>query len=257
QLLATFRLVHDGVQHSDFTLLAYGGALFDPRAYPVLEDPRLSISNATVNRILTHLLLAEGKVGRERVAQRVSYRSLDVEQFGYMYEGLLDHVVKRATEPMLALQGTKGKQPEVPLRELEARQGDDLIAYLREQTGRSASALRNALAAEPDDEDAHLLWTACGGDEALYRRVLPYANLLLDKLDPRMRVILPGRLYVTEGPTRRATGTHYTPVTLTGPIGQHTLEPLVYHGPAEGLPREEWTLRTPRELLDLKICDMA
>ena len=35
------------------------------------------------------------------------------------------------------------------------------------------------------------------------------------------------------------------------------MEPLVYEGPAEGEPKEKWKLRTPKELLDLKICDMA
>ena len=38
---------------------------------------------------------------------------------------------------------------------------------------------------------------------------------------------------------------------------QHTLEPLIYHGPAEGLPREKWRLRPAADLLNLKICDMA
>ena len=36
-----------------------------------------------------------------------------------------------------------------------------------------------------------------------------------------------GSVYVTAGATRRATGTHYTPRSLTEPIVQHTLEPLV------------------------------
>jgi len=36
-----------------------------------------------------------------------------------------------------------------------------------------------------------------------------------------------------------------------------TLEPVAYLGPAEGKPREEWRLKTPAELLDLKICDPA
>jgi len=70
-------------------------------------------------------------------------------------------------------------------------------------------------------------------------------------------VIPTGSLYVTEGSTRRATGTHYTPRSLTEPIVQHTLEPLVYIGPAEGFPPEKWRLHSPKELLELKICDMA
>jgi len=31
----------------------------------------------------------------------------------------------------------------------------------------------------------------------------------------------------------------------------------VFIGPAEGKPKEEWKLRSPKELLDLKVCDMA
>src|SRR5438093_3998344 len=61
----------------------------------------------------------------------------------------------------------------------------------------------------------------------------------------------------TRGSDRRISGTHYTPRSLTEPIVQHTLEPLVYTGPAEGLPKEEWKLKSPREILALKVCDMT
>jgi hypothetical protein len=70
-------------------------------------------------------------------------------------------------------------------------------------------------------------------------------------------VIRKGSVFVTAGTDRRSSGTHYTPRSLTEPIVQYTLEPLVYVGPAEGKPKEEWKLRPAKELLDLKICDMA
>ena len=70
-------------------------------------------------------------------------------------------------------------------------------------------------------------------------------------------VIRTGSVFVTAGTDRRSSGTHYTPRSLTEPIVQYTLEPLVYVGPAEGKPKEQWTLRPARELLDLKVCDMA
>ncbi len=35
------------------------------------------------------------------------------------------------------------------------------------------------------------------------------------------------------------------------------MEPLVYVGPAEGKPKGEWKLKLAKELLELKICDMA
>jgi hypothetical protein len=87
--------------------------------------------------------------------------------------------------------------------------------------------------------------------------VLPFVGLLRQDDLGFPVVILPGSVYVTAGTTRRATGTHYTPRSLTEPIVQHTLEPLVYQGPAEGWPKAEWQLRQPGELLALKVCDMA
>jgi hypothetical protein len=70
-------------------------------------------------------------------------------------------------------------------------------------------------------------------------------------------IVLPGGIYVGQGAARRSTGTHYTPRSLTEPIVQHTLEPLVYTGPVEGLPKAQWRLKSPKEILDLKICDMT
>ena len=66
-----------------------------------------------------------------------------------------------------------------------------------------------------------------------------------------------GTFMVMTGADRRETGTHYTPKSLTEVIVKETLEPLVYVGPAEGNAREDWKLRSPAELLDLKICDPA
>ncbi len=62
---------------------------------------------------------------------------------------------------------------------------------------------------------------------------------------------------MTKGSDRRESGTHYTPRSLTEPIVQHTLDPLVYEGPAEGWPKEEWRLRSADEILALTVCDMA
>jgi hypothetical protein len=59
------------------------------------------------------------------------------------------------------------------------------------------------------------------------------------------------------GRERRATGTHYTPRSLTEPIVRRALSPLVYEGPAEGAPRAQWKLRSPDQILALRICDMA
>lgn len=66
-----------------------------------------------------------------------------------------------------------------------------------------------------------------------------------------------GAFVVTSGSDRRESGAHYTPKSLTEAIVAETLTPVVYIGPAEGLPRDKWVLKSPTELLDLKICDPA
>ena len=62
---------------------------------------------------------------------------------------------------------------------------------------------------------------------------------------------------VGTGDDRRAEGAHYTPRILTEQIVQKTLERVAYRGGAEGDARCDWKLKSPSELLNLKICDPA
>jgi hypothetical protein len=193
-------------------------------------------------------------------ARRLSFRSLDVEQIGHVYEGLLDHIAVRASEMVLGLTGTREKEPEIALSILKAEEAKgekSFLVFLHEQTDRSENALRKAWQAEPDVFDSQHLQIACNNDPQVFAQVLKYAGLVREDDFGYPTVFLTGSVYVTAGATRRATGTHYTPRSLTEPIVQHTLEPLVYIGPAEGLPKLQWKLRSPAELLDLKVCDMA
>jgi len=278
RLLATTRAIYGGIQHDDLRLPAYGSALFDPDRFAFLEGRRagtrwvetpaqpLAINNRTVLHLLESLQLLQVKApGGERQTRRLSFRALDIEQIGHVYEGLLDHQAVRASAPILGLAGTKEREPETPLRDLETHAGAGtpdapapaLLDFLKEATGRSPAALRRALATLPDPVWQAKLLAACGGDEALYRRILPFGGLVRADDFDRPTVILPGSVYVTAGADRRSTGAHYTQRVLTEPIVQHTLEPLVYIGPAEGLPRAQWKLRPAAELIRLKLCDMA
>jgi hypothetical protein len=274
RLLSTFRAVYAGIDHERLNLPAYGGHLFDPDRFPFLEgrpektswretpaNP-LPVDNRTVLHLLEALQILQVKVpgGGPAEARRLSFKALDVTQIGHVYEGLLDHTAKRADQPVLGLVGAKDQEKEIPFAELERLQAkgeDELVKALKEETGCSPSASQKALNQEIDGPDGDRLRAACGNDDSLYRRVKPFAGLVrLDSFGYPV-VIRTGSVYVTGGTDRRSTGTHYTPRSLTEPIVQYTLEPLVYHGPAEGLPKEKWTLRSARELLDLKICDMA
>jgi hypothetical protein len=312
RLLAAFRAIHGGVEHEAMRLPAYGGALFDPDRYPFLEGRAagtawthtpakpLQINNRVVLHLLEALQLLRVKLpgGGPAEMRRLSFRALDIEQIGHVYEGLLDHTVKRAPEVVLGLSGAKDKEPEIPLSKLEALaryvpaqfvfdaapdQGDlllmaaereqgvpvpvggsvrygqpsrELLDFLKAETGRQPNSLTKSLAGGYA-VDEHRLYRACGNDQRLVNRVRPFAGLIREDSFNQLVIIPEGSAYVTSGSDRRSSGTHYTPRSLTEPIVQHTLEPLVYVGPAEGKPESEWVLKSPRELLDLRVCDLA
>ena len=111
---------------------------------------------------------------------QAEFPGTDIEQIGHVYEGLLDHTAKRATEPVLGLQGTRDKEPEIALAELEklAAKGEkELLKFLKDATGRSESAFKKALNAELDDQLISRFRTACQ-DLDLWKRVEPFAGLV-------------------------------------------------------------------------------
>lgn len=267
RLLATFRAVYGGIEHETLRLPALGGSLFDPDRFPFLEGRAkgsdwkvdsarpLPIDNRTVLLLLEAIQQYEGRT--------LSYRALDVEQIGYVYEGLLERTVARTERVTVVLTGGKGaKKTLYALEELEAlhQRDDEALAdalSCADAIKRGAGAIRKDLERSVDAAQANRLLTAYAGDEGLRDRTLPFLNLL--RTDPwGYPLIYPeGAFIVTTGSDRRETGTHYTPKSLTERIVETTLEPIVYVGPAEGLPREQWSLKSAAELLDLKICDPA
>ncbi|HAS13531.1 MAG TPA: restriction endonuclease, partial [Acidimicrobiaceae bacterium] len=190
RLLATFRAVHGGVNHDRLTLPAYGGSLFDPDRFPFLEGRRtpdhliaggvdlgpapdaavgpgrpVAIDDRTVLAILDSLLTVQVKSGRTKVAQRVSYKALDVEQIGHCYEGLLDHGAIPIDELALGLVGPEGGEPEITVAELDAFDDwDDLCEWLSDKTrcNKKASALAKLLDQEPVGVELARLRVACG-----------------------------------------------------------------------------------------------
>lgn len=265
RLLAIFRAVFGGIEHENLRLPALGGSLFDPDRFPFLEGRAkgsnwrsdaakpLPIDNRTVLLLLEAIQQFQGRT--------LSYRALDVEQIGYVYEGLLERTVKRTDEVTLELDATKSaKTPWVKLAELDSARLDGtarLAELLQERSGSSASRVRNDQARPVDDTFADRLLTACQGDTKLRDRVRPYAHLLRTNPWGYPLVYPTGAFMVTTGSDRRETGTHYTPKSLTEAIVTETLTPVAYVGPAEGTPRDQWVLKSPSELLNLKICDPA
>lgn len=269
RLLSVFRAVYAGIEHEELRLPALGGSIFDPDKYPFLEgrdknsswktcNPTpLPIDNRTVLLLLNSLQVLEQPGG----AILLSYRALDVEQIGHIYEGLLEYTAVRAPEITLGLRGSaKAKNPlaELPTLESLALESEKKLQdYLKKLTDRSAAAIKNDYTKDVDIFVQEKLLAVCGGDREMLERILPFANFLrLDAWEQPL-VYRKNAFMVTLGQDRRDSGTHYTPKMLTEKIVKTTLEPVVYRGMAEGLPREKWTLKTPAELLNLKVCDPA
>ena len=101
QIMTLTRLLYDGGGHGSWRLPPRHGGLFDPDAYPFLEgraweskrdataliEPPL-VSDGILFRILQDLLYLDG--------ERISYRALDVEQIGSVYEAMMGFTVETA-----------------------------------------------------------------------------------------------------------------------------------------------------------------
>ena len=87
QLLSLFRLIHGGGAHAGLRFVARRGGLFDPDGFPFLEGTRQNgepqipmVPDSTVWQVLQNLMMLDG--------ERLSYRTLDVEQIGSVMKRL-------------------------------------------------------------------------------------------------------------------------------------------------------------------------
>ena len=232
QLLALFRLIHGGGRHAAFCFVARKGALFDPDRFPFLEGRAADaesaipmVPDATVWNVLRSLMVLDG--------ERLSYRTLDVEQIGSVYEAVMGFRVELTTGRSIAVASPKrtGAAVIVDIDTLLELEGGKRAKSLQDRTdrkltGTAATALRGASKAE--DIVAAL-------DRAIDRDATPD--------------IVPGGTPVLQ-PTdeRRRSGSHYTPRSLTEPIVSEALEPVFERlGPDA----------RPGDILDLKVLDPA
>lgn len=268
RLLALFTAVYQGIDHPRLKLHGHDGSLFDPQAYPWLP---LNIDDRTVLHMLRAVQYVVVGSGRSRERRKLSFRSLDVEQIGYVYEGLLSFEGFRSDGVTVGLIGKEGLEEEVSLTDLEAartKAGGDPTAlakllaekYKDSKIG-SPTALAKRLApleATEQEEARKRLLAVTGGDYPLAERLLPFVGIIREDLRGLPLVILPGALYVTESALRRNTGTHYTPRKLAEKIVEGALEPLVYEpGPLQTADKTQWRLKSSEQILALKVADIA
>ncbi len=225
-LMSLCRLVFDGGGPSADYLPARHGQLFDPTVYPWLETPW--ISDGVVQAVLANLLIVKG--------ERISYRALDVEQIGSVYEGIMGYAVRRMSGRCIGLKSKpRGAKKQlttaVDLDALLATPANKRKAWLEEAAATSlpaqaATALRNA------STEAELL--------AALRQSINHD--LFDGPQPA------GSLVFQPTQERRRSGSHYTPRSLTRPTVEEAMRSWMErcdHQP------------TAAQILELKICDPA
>src|SRR5450755_2862276 len=113
RLLALFGAVYTGVEHPRLRMHAYDGSIFEPTTHAWLVDVRVD------DQAVLHMLAAVQKVTIKGETRRLSFRSLDVEQIGYVYEGLLSFDAFHAADVVVGLVGKAGVEDEIHLAHLE------------------------------------------------------------------------------------------------------------------------------------------
>jgi len=240
QLLAVFRIIHEG--HGDW-VARRGGKLFNPDAFPFLEGRGkgsttdeakvLPISDGCILRILHGLMTVEARsLSGEKIRERLSYRSLDVESIGSVYETVMGFTALRADEQMIALRDEKKLPTFIGLDTLLSQKPNDRQKWLKDiaikLSTKQAKGVKEAT-------DVPELLDAFGG--LIDLRAMPDGS-----------AISSGTPYLQPTEERRRSGSHYTPRSLTEPIVRHALEPAFERIGANA---------SPEAVLALKVCDPA
>lgn len=273
RLLATSQALYQGASFENLRMPAYGGSLFDPARFPFLTDTNEqgTLAITVSDRVMLHVLRSVQVADIKGEARRISFRDIDVEQIGYIYEGLLGYTAAIADEVTVGLKGTLGDEPEIPLVTLEALAAEHpdpkkLAAAIRafvesdqpSAKPSSAAAIAKAISADVEPSVVSALTQAVGDDLELRDRVKPWLGLIRLDLRQRPFVVLDGGLIVKETPSRKNAGAHYTPKSLAEEVVLHALQPLCYSpGPHQTANEVEWELKSSDELLNLKVADIA
>jgi len=242
QLLVLFRLIHDGADTDAMQIPKRHGVLFDPDRFKFLEgrkeggarqiheriEPPL-VPDGTIWRALEKLLVLDG--------ERISYRALDVEQIGSVYETMMGFKLETASGRSVAIRAQKkhGAPTAVDLEALLAEAPAKREKWILDRADRTlADKVKQATKEAAAIEDLHAA-------------LLPVIDLAASPdLVPK------GAMMLQPSEERRRSGSHYTPRALTEPIVRTTLEPILarLRGDSGRPPR-------PEQIFDLTICDPA
>jgi hypothetical protein len=182
-----------------------------------------------VEQVLTKLLLLDGQI--------LSYRALDVEQIGSVYEGIMGFRVEQAQGPSVGITYRPPRQKititvVVEAEPLLAVSGSKREAWLDEQAG---VKLKLPAKVKKELKAASCLAELCA---ALDKKLSPHTPNGLQA----------GSLVLQPTAERRRSGSHYTPRALTEPIVAEAFRPWLErcgHQPSA------------EQILALKVCDPA
>ena len=244
QILVLSRMIHDGARSGAMSLPPRHGALFDPDRYRFLEgrgsqvagarqvgeriEPPL-VSDGTIYRVLEKLIVLDG--------ERISYRALDVEHVGSVYETMMGFRLETASGRSVAIKAAKKHGAPATV---------DIEALLEERPGGRAKWLRD----RTDRKLTPKVSRAAKNAETIEGLLAAFDSIIDKEATPD--VVPKGAIILQPSEERRRSGSHYTPRELTEPIVRTTLEPILgrLRGESNRCPR-------PEQILELRVCDPA
>jgi hypothetical protein len=233
QLLTLFRLVYRGGSHGVMRIPARDGYLFDPDRYLFLEGRRSQndevsiprVPDGVLFRVLSKLMLLDG--------ERISYRTLAVEQIGSVYEAIMGFELHVASGPSIAIKPAKkhGAPTTINLEALLKTAPDKRLKWFTDETDQKLTG-----------KAVDLLKAAASINDLM--------NALERKIASSVTpgIVAKNAMIFQPSDERRRSGSHYTPSSLTGPIVEAALAPVL---------KQLGDNPTPAQILNLKVCDPA
>jgi hypothetical protein len=202
------------------------GYLFDPRRYPFVSadsDGNVPlVSDAVVLFVLKSLLVVKG--------ERISYRSLNVENIGVVYETMMGFSIYQSKGSCVVMKGAEAPVA-VELEELMAGPASSRAQAISDLTGWKPNAkVAKAIKEARDTKELLVIL-----EDRTRKDITPTP-------------LAAGGLTLQPGEERRRSGSHYTPRALTEPLVAKAFEP---HFSRFG------EKPTPEQILSLTVCDPA
>jgi hypothetical protein len=162
-------------------------------------------------------------VGRERV----SFRELEIEQLGHVYEGLLEYEPGEANQLMIGV-SVGGRDLALTPNEIVR-----LCAQKQLHLRGDASMVEGTAAAElhpelaPDDEEDEAADEEEGEEESSEDAEEEEPSIKRGAALKLLRRIKPGDFFFKPGAARKSSGSYYTPTAMVDDLARHALRPLV------------------------------